>query len=160
MKRLRYTSTAVFDKYRDCPNYGTIVSIFDRFNYRMIRNITDANVTAPEHHFEFWGGEKGVMILQLWKDKNGIGMYADFPIGHTIPDLINALFPKDYMIGRAMQMRDTEYRVMLNVTGPGHCSACFEGEVIESNSPLASHKVGNKADDWAYSSFFYNLEDL
>lgn len=45
----------------------------------------------PETHFEFWGGRKGVIILQFWKGNSGIHCYADWPMGHTIDDLKAAL---------------------------------------------------------------------
>lgn len=45
----------------------------------------------PETRFEVWIGDKGCVMVQVWKDGNGCDVYVNWATGHTDESLKAAL---------------------------------------------------------------------
>jgi hypothetical protein len=79
------------------PAYVTTADILRISGYAPIRSFSAtkqfgyANPESRFCRFEIWGGPKGTLILQIWKDGNGVSAYADWPLGHTFTELEKAL---------------------------------------------------------------------
>lgn len=76
------------------PAYETTCKILREAGYNRLSEFKRAKMDGyliPESHFEVWGGRKGTLIMQVWKDGNGCSTYADWSLGHTFDQLKEAL---------------------------------------------------------------------
>jgi len=76
------------------PAYDQTVAILREAGYQRLSDFNRERLPGyiiPETHFEVWGGAKGTLILQVWKDGNGVATYADWPLGHTFDELKAAI---------------------------------------------------------------------
>ncbi len=76
------------------PAYDATTAILRGADYRCISEFTrqkERGYLMPEDHFEVWAGAKGTIIAQVWKDGNGVALYANWPLGYTHDDLKAAL---------------------------------------------------------------------
>jgi hypothetical protein len=81
-------------KSSENPAYETTVQLLRAARYDCIRSfvaIRQPRCINPEIRFEIWAGRRGTLILQVWKDGNGVSAYADWPLGHTFTELEKAL---------------------------------------------------------------------
>ena len=76
------------------PAYDTTCTILRAAGYNRLDEFKRQQLRGylcPKDRFEVWGGPKGVVFLQVWKDGNGVNAMANWPLGHTFDELKAAL---------------------------------------------------------------------
>lgn len=76
------------------PAYDQTVVILNGAGYHRLdtfKRATNPGYLTPEDHFELWAGPKGTLILQVWKDGNGVHVLGTMGLGSTFEDLKAAL---------------------------------------------------------------------
>lgn len=76
------------------PGYDKTATLLREAGYDCIRYFEvklPKGYLPSEDRFEVWAGSKGVLIAQVWRDGNGVHLYADWSLGSTLDQLKEAL---------------------------------------------------------------------
>lgn len=72
------------------PGYDRTIRILHEKDYRRLDSFerkAERGQLVPETHWEIWAGPKGTLVLQVWKDGNGVHVLGTMGLGQTDEDL-------------------------------------------------------------------------